>query len=116
MPIKTDSNHPRVYIIAPYSLGDREYNVRRAIAAAETLLRMGFRPFVPILSHYWHLVYPHSEEEWSDLDMYWLEQSDLVAVVPGKSIHGEIEIAHAQILNLPILYLTEKECTPPEQR
>ena len=63
----------RVYVIGPLRTGgDMFVGTRNAIDAAETLMQMGFIPFVPHLDSFWHLVYVHPEEFWLKWDFAWI--------------------------------------------
>jgi hypothetical protein len=48
----------RVYLAGPYSTGDKEANVRRAVEAADVLWAAGFSVFLPHLTHFWDLLSP----------------------------------------------------------
>ena len=45
-----------VYVAGPYTLGDVAVNVHEAIHVADLLLGLGFIPYVPQLTHFWHLM------------------------------------------------------------
>lgn len=47
----------KVYIAGPYTEGDVAINVRNAFEAANKLADLGFAPFIPHSSHFWHLVF-----------------------------------------------------------
>jgi len=54
----------RVYVAGPYSLGDREDNIRKAVETAEILSDRGFVPIVPHLTFLWNLIYPLEYSFW----------------------------------------------------
>jgi hypothetical protein len=48
-------------------------NVKAALDAAEEQILYGIAPYVPRLTHFWHIVYPHDYGWWLMYDMQWLE-------------------------------------------
>ena len=48
----------RIYIAGPYTNGDVAVNVRTAYEAANQLADLGFAPFVPHATHFWHMLFP----------------------------------------------------------
>jgi hypothetical protein len=92
----------KVYIAGPYTKGDVAGNVRNAIHAADMVLTMGYLPFVPHLSHFWHLVSPKDYEEWLALDMEWLEVCDYFVRLEGDSRGADREEELAHRLNIPV--------------
>jgi hypothetical protein len=94
----------RVFISGPYSEGDRIWNMRRALDAADALLRSGCAPFVPHLDGVWEFVWHHSYEEWMEYDRAWLEVCDAVVRLPGQSQGADREVARAEELGIPVFY------------
>jgi len=94
----------RVFVSGPYTNGDVAVNVRTAILAANRLLRKGHIPFVPHLTHFWHLVVPHPYEDWLELDMEWLKVCDAVLRLPGESPGADVEVRLAESLGIPVYY------------
>lgn len=92
----------RIYVAGPYTHGDVAVNVRKAISMAHELARRGFAPYVPHLSHFWHLVYPRPYREWMALDRVWLVQCDAVLRLPGLSPGADEEVAVAAQLGMPV--------------
>ena len=45
-------NKQKVYIAGPYTLGNVEENVRKAIFAADVILRLGHAPYLSHLTHF----------------------------------------------------------------
>jgi hypothetical protein len=86
----------RVYVAGPYSKGDVVLNVRNAIAAADTLLAAGHTPFIPHLTHLWHLVSPKTYEEWLAIDLDWLKCCDALVRLPGESSGADREVVYAR--------------------
>jgi hypothetical protein len=92
----------KVYVAGPYTKGDVAENVREAIRAGEIILMQGDYPFIPHLTHFWHLLYPHSWNYWMDYDKTWLKQCDAVVRLPGESVGADIEVTEAMKLGLKI--------------
>ncbi len=90
-----------VYIAGPYS-SDPERNVRRALLLAERLIKLGFTPYVPHLSHWWHKIHPHSYDFWMDYDREWLDRCDYLVRFSGESPGADNEVAHARAVGIPI--------------
>ena len=103
---------PCIYIASPYTQGDTALNVRDQIAAAECLREAGALPFVPLLSHLWHLMSPHPYNYWIEMDMDWLHHADAVLRLHGDSAGAEHRgssgnfsmLFRFQILHRPSLY------------
>lgn len=94
----------RVYIAGPYTKGDVAANVRAAIDAAQAILLAGHAPFVPHLTHFWHLLYPGPYEQWITLDLAWLDICDALVRLPGESAGADREVAHAMTHGLAVYY------------
>lgn len=90
----------RIYIASPYTLGDTAENVRQQIFAAERLIEKGHTPFVPLLTHFWHFLSPHSHAYWMKQDFDWLESCDAILRLSGKSVGADLEVSRAKELNL----------------
>lgn len=92
----------RVYVAGPYSVPDKVANTRVAIIAGNTLLDMGFVPFIPHLSHFWDFLCPQKYSVWLEYDLHWLRQCDAVLRLPGESKGADAEVAEAVRLNIPV--------------
>jgi hypothetical protein len=92
----------RVYVSGPYAKGDAAENVRRAVMAADELLRAGHVPFCPHLSHFWHLLCPKPREAWLQYDLEWLRACDAVVRLPGESEGADAEVEAARELGIPV--------------
>lgn len=97
----------RVYVCGPYTLGDVASNVRAAIEAADRIMDAGFAPYVPHLTHFWHMHRPRQYEDWIALDLEWLRLCDVVVRIPGESKGADTECAEAIRLGIPIKSLDE---------
>ena len=67
-----------VYIASPYTKGDVAVNVRESFVVADKLVSLGFLPFPPLFSHFWHFLIPHQYEFWTILDLEWILHCDCV--------------------------------------
>jgi hypothetical protein len=79
-------------------------NVRRQIDVADKLINLGFAPFVPLLSHFQHMIYGQPYEKWCELDIEWLNQCDCVLRLEGESVGADKEVEHAQDRGMYIFY------------
>ena len=93
-----------VYIASPYTKGDVAVNVRKAIDAADNLAKHGFLPFMPLMSHFWHMIYPHEYHFWTEMDLQWVERCDCVLRLPGESAGADHEVKFAMALKLPVFH------------
>lgn len=98
-----------VYIAGPYSQGDVAVNVANAIRAADELAAVGLIPFVPHLTHFWHLLCPHNIAFWYDYDLAWVDFCDCLVRLPGKSTGADKEVERARKWEMPI-YDSVGEC------
>jgi hypothetical protein len=94
----------RIYIAGPYTNGDVAINVRRAILAANDLADRGFAPFVPHLTHFWHLLIPRPYQFWLDLDMQFLSCCEALLRLSGVSLGADTEVAEAQQQGMPVFW------------
>ena len=92
-----------VYIAAPYT-SDPEKNVRRALEAADMLLKFGYIPFVPHLFHQWHGLSPKTYKQWAEMGKIFLERCDSVLRLPGESPGADEEVELALSLGKPVYY------------
>ena len=94
----------RVYIAGPYTTPDPAENVYKTIQAASQLADMGFAPYVPHLSHLWHLIAPRTYDFWLALDAEYLKVCECMLRLPGLSMGAEQEELLAKASNVPIFY------------
>jgi len=100
-----------IYIAGPYSNGDVARNVRRAIYNANLLRQLPnpddnfvLVPYIPHLSHFWHLLHPQEYNFWMDLGMDWLERCDCVLRLQGDSPGADKEVGLAKARMIPVFY------------
>lgn len=60
-------------------------NEELMIEAANSLADAGFAPFVPHMTHFWHMIFPRPYEFWLDLDNQFLPVCDALLRLPGDS-------------------------------
>lgn len=88
-----------IYIAAPYSIGDKEENVRRAIDAADMVMNLGGAPVNPLLSHYHEQLFPRKYDEWMRVDFAILAKCDAVYRVSGESDGADAETTMAKMVH-----------------
>src|SRR6185437_12048542 len=93
-----------IFIACPWTLGDREANMRHCIEAADFVTDAGFIPFVPLLYHFWHQQSEHPEEFWCHLNLEWLKRCDALLRLKGKSVGADEEVRAAMSVGLPIFH------------
>lgn len=94
----------KIYIAGPYSKGDVAENVYQAIHAGEYVANLGHVPFIPHLTHFWHLLIQHPYEFWLAQDMEWLKVCDAVLRFEGESSGADKEVAWAKEHGLIVYY------------
>lgn len=97
-------NKAKVYIASPYTIGDVAINVQKAISTGEVLAQLGFTPYIPVLTHLWHLLYSHDPAFWYHYDNEWLSVCDCLLRLPGESKGADDEVILAKGLNKPVFY------------
>jgi len=96
-----------VYIASPYTKGDTVLNVRESLLAADKLVDLGYAPYCPLLSHFWHYLSPKPYEVWTKLDLEWVLRCDCLLRLPGESSGADAEVAAAKALGIPVFYCIE---------
>lgn len=97
-----------VYIASPYTKGDVAVNVRDSFLMADKLAELGYLPFAPLTSHFWHLISPHPYEFWTSLDLEWLHHVDCILRMPGESSGADGEVDYAHKIGIPVFYSTDE--------
>ncbi len=93
----------KVYIASPYTLGDVAINVKAQMDMADTLINLGFAPFVPLYSHFQHMAHPRHYDDWVKLDLEWVKVCDCILRLPGESKGADGEVTYAKMLSKPII-------------
>ena len=94
----------KIYIAGPYTNGDVAVNVRNAIEAGNALFEEGAVPFIPHLTHFWHMICPQDHIDWLYYDTRWLGCCDMLLRLNGESEGADEEVATALALNIPVYY------------
>jgi hypothetical protein len=92
----------KVYVAGPMSKGNRYDNIHNGIVAGRELIRLGFAPLIPHLTHF---VDPDDSlgwEAWLEVDEAWLVHADCVLLLPGESAGAERECEFAASLLIPV--------------
>lgn len=97
----------RIYIAGPYTKGDVAVNVRNAYEVANRLADLGFAPFVPHATHFWHMLFPRPYEFWLKLDNQFLPYCEALLRIPGTSAGADAEVLLAQDLSIPVFHEIE---------
>jgi hypothetical protein len=94
----------KVFISSPYTLGDKEENVKNSLEVADKLMSLGMPPFTPVLGHYQDIILPRDEEDWLAWDIEWMLMCDVVLRLPGKSVGADNEVKIAKENNMLVFY------------
>ena len=93
---------PRIYISGPITKGNRKHNFKQAAIAQVVLIKHGMAVFNPMLSMKLPGAYKIPHKEWLDNDLPWVESSDAVLRLRGKSVGGDMECEHARKHGIPV--------------
>jgi len=91
-----------VYVAGPYTKGDVSRNVHNAIVTGNNLRALGFTPFIPHLTHFWHMILEHDIDYWYRYDLEWLGKCDALFRIPGESYGADKEVERAKELGIPV--------------
>jgi hypothetical protein len=94
----------RIYVSGPLSTGDRQANLRRAIEATRELIRRGYAPLCPHLTHYVDPTDELGHDTWLEVDRPWVLAADAVLRLPGVSVGADMEVAWAHEVGIPVVY------------
>jgi nucleoside 2-deoxyribosyltransferase len=97
-----------VYIASPYTLGDPLDNVNKSLDCWEELVKRGYTPFAPLLTHYIEEKYHHEAEFWYEYDNIFLDRCDCVLRLDGKSWGADQEVKRARANGMPVLYTIDQ--------
>ena len=97
----------KVYIASPYTLGLPLENVLRQLRCANELMSLGYSPYVPLLCHFQHAVFPRHYEDWLNHVIGWIPYCDAMIRLPGDSPGADKEVEIAKQYGIPV-YLTVK--------
>ncbi len=94
----------KVYVASAYTVGDIAVNVRKSIDVGNELINEGFAPYLPLLSHFQHMVHPQPYETWLGMDLEWVLACDVLLRVPGESKGADKEVEWALTHHIPVFY------------
>lgn len=98
----------RIYIASAYTKGDVAINVRKVILVADELVKLGHTPYIPHLTHFWHLVSPKEVEFWYEYDNSFLEYwAECLLRLNNESFGADAEVQKAKELRIPVYYSLE---------
>jgi hypothetical protein len=114
--LKGNMARKRVYISGPISNGgkatadERLANVAKACEVAADLMSRGFSVFCPQLTEYIERLtnQDFAHQVWMEVDFPWVEVSDVVLRLPGESLGSDLEVGHAQIAGVPVVFTVEQ--------
>ena len=96
----------RVYIAGPISKGQVDKNIARGIRVGVSLLKAGYAPIIPHLSHF---ATPANStigiklyEQWLEADFSFISTCSAVLRLPGKSVGADREVAFALDCGIPV--------------
>lgn len=105
----------KIYVACPLTKGDMTINVRNGILAGDELAKRGHVPFIPALTHFWHMLCPHEYEFWLEQDFEWVRVCDALFRVPGESKGADREVDLANSLGKPVYYRLDEVPTADTQ-
>lgn len=94
----------KVYIASPYTIGDVAQNVHKQMETANELMNRGFAPFVPLYTHFQHMMFPRPYEDWIKFDNEWIQSCDCLLRLDGASKGADSEVRYALELGKPVCY------------
>lgn len=102
--MSTTQDRLAIYVAGPYS-SDPVKGVRAAIEAADRIWEAGGVPYVPHLTHLWHLISPKCYDEWIEMGLAWVGRCDALLRLPGPSPGADEEAEHARDIEcIPVHY------------
>lgn len=94
----------KIYIASPYRKGDVGLNVKRQIDVGNILMNNNFSPFLPLLSHFQHMIHPRTCVDWLNNDFEWLSSCDCLLRLKGDSYGADMEVEYANKLGIKVFY------------
>lgn len=95
----------RVYIASAYSKGDVALNIREVIQAADELVKLGHIPYIPPLTHFWHLISPKEYEFWLEYDKSFIDDwAECLLRLNNKSSGADREVERARQTGIPVYF------------
>lgn len=103
-----------VYIAGPMTNGSgNSFNMAKIHEAIEMffrLIELGYAPHCPHLTVFCEFMQPHRilYQGWLELDMTYVEMSDVVMRIPGDSKGADREVAFAVSKGIPVVHSLEE--------
>lgn len=94
----------KIYIASPYTKGDVAVNVRESLRLADYIASQDVWVKPPLLTHFWHMLFPRPYEFWLKYDMEELRHCTAVVRMAGESNGADKEVAEAIKLDMPVHY------------
>lgn len=94
----------KVYIASPYTKGDIAQNVKRQMDVADELMNAGFYPYIPLLTHFQHMIHPRPWGDWMKFDQEWVLSCNVVLRLPGESVGADREVELADRTGIPVFH------------
>jgi hypothetical protein len=109
---------PLVYVASPYTQGDKGINTHFQCMMFDRMLSDGLvNPFVPLWSHFQHLLFPRPYEDWLSYDLDIILKCDALLRLTAEFSNDNIidynqyyspgadrEVAHADSNDIPVFY------------
>lgn len=93
----------KVYVAGPMRLGNRYDNIHLGIVTGRELVRRGYAPLIPHLTHF---VDPDDSlgwEPWLEVDEAWLQHADVLLRLPGESAGADREVEFCLDYGIPVV-------------
>lgn len=91
-----------IYVAGPYSHGDIDKNVKKALDTCNKLINIGAATFCPHTFHYLNQRQSRTWDEWMQLCLKWVSVCDAFYRIKGYSPGSDKETAMAFDLGKPI--------------
>ena len=98
----------KIYLASPYTIGNKKKNVKRQLDAANELMDLNYVPYVPLLSHFQHIVHPRPDTDWLHIGKAWVQVCHAVLRLPGESKGADAEVEVAKDCGIPVFYSIEE--------
>lgn len=111
---ETKMRRTTVYIAGPMTNGTGgNFNMAKIHEAIEMffrLIELGYAPHCPHLTVFCEFMQPHRilYQGWLELDMTYVEMSDVVMRIPGESKGADREVAFAVSKGIPVVHSLEE--------
>lgn len=112
---------PLVYIASPYSFGDPGANTHFQCRVFDSLLSEGIvTPLAPLWTHFQHVVFPRTDQDWIEYDLEVMSRCDAVlrleAIIEedsysycqSESVGADNEVRVAEESGIPVFYSVTK--------